>query len=60
MVVAAAGKLEHGAIVEQIAAAFADLPAVSQAKTAPARYRGGEHRSDKDLSKSNGPGLRGG
>ena len=49
MVVAAAGKLEHDAIVAQVAAAFADLPAVSQAKTAPARYRGGEHRTDKEL-----------
>jgi predicted Zn-dependent peptidase len=49
LVLAASGRIDHDRIVDQAAAAFADLPASHQAVTDPARYHGGDWREDRDL-----------
>lgn len=48
-VVAAAGKLEHSAIVDLVKGHFADLPVDPPPAMETARYRGGEFREDRDL-----------
>jgi predicted Zn-dependent peptidase len=49
MVLAAAGKVDHDALVAQAERAFATLPHASVAKTEPARYVGGDFREQRDL-----------
>jgi predicted Zn-dependent peptidase len=49
MVLAAAGKVDHDALVAQAERAFAGLPHLGAAKTEPARYVGGELREQRDL-----------
>ncbi len=49
VVVAAAGNLQHGAILDLVNRHFADLPADMPPAVARAAYRGGEFREDKDL-----------
>ncbi len=49
MVVAAAGALDHDALVDLVTRHFADLPAVAPAPAEPARYQGGEFREERDL-----------
>jgi predicted Zn-dependent peptidase len=49
VVVAAAGALEHAAVVELVARHFADLPADPAPAAAPASYAGGEFRETRDL-----------
>ncbi|MGE0418952.1 MAG: M16 family metallopeptidase [Acetobacteraceae bacterium] len=48
-VVAAAGKLEHSAIVDLVKGHFADLPVDPPPAMETASYRGGEFREDRDL-----------
>jgi len=48
MILAAAGKLDHAALVERVGALFADLPSGMSPPPAPALYRGGEFRGDDD------------
>lgn len=49
MVFAAAGKVDHDALVELVGNAFADLKPTPVQEEAPAAYRGGERREDRDL-----------
>ncbi|MBV9523594.1 MAG: insulinase family protein, partial [Alphaproteobacteria bacterium] len=49
MVLAAAGKLDHDALAEHAARAFARLPHESAARTEPAIYLGGDVREQRDL-----------
>ncbi len=49
MVLSAAGRLEHGALVERAAEAFGGLRAESDAGQAPPTYAGGEARFERDL-----------
>ena len=49
MVLAAAGKVDHDALVAQAERAFAGLPHASVARTEPSRYVGGEFRDQRDL-----------
>ncbi|MEE8271688.1 MAG: pitrilysin family protein [Alphaproteobacteria bacterium] len=49
MVLAAAGNIDHQAVVDQAASAFTALPVVDGAATEPARYEGGEYREKRDL-----------
>ncbi len=49
MVVAAAGKVDHAAFVEQAATAFDGLPPGTAAHHEPASYLGGEFRQSRDL-----------
>ncbi len=49
MVVAAAGALEHEALLDLANRHFADLPVPEEAPPEPARYTGGEFREDRDL-----------
>ncbi|MDA1132437.1 MAG: pitrilysin family protein [Proteobacteria bacterium] len=49
MVIAAAGAVDHDALCELAAAAFADLAPDSVHDRVPARYRGGEVREERDL-----------
>ncbi len=49
MVFAAAGNLDHDAMVAMVAQAFADLPSQGDTSYESARYTGGEFRSDQDL-----------
>src|SRR6185312_15179726 len=49
MVLAAAGRIDHEALAEHAARAFAGLPHDSAAHTEPARYVGGELRERRDL-----------
>jgi predicted Zn-dependent peptidase len=49
MVVAAAGKLQHSAIVDLVTQHFSDLPTELPPAMPDARYRGGEFREDRDL-----------
>ena len=48
MILAAAGKLDHAALVERAGALFADLPSGMSAPPAPGLYRGGDYRGDED------------
>jgi len=49
MVVSAAGGLEHAAVVDLAARAFADWPSDVETAAEPARYRGGDRREARDL-----------
>ncbi|MDR3537521.1 MAG: pitrilysin family protein [Acetobacteraceae bacterium] len=49
LVVAATGKLEHGAIVDLVKQHFADLPVDPPPAMVDGHYRGGEFREDRDL-----------
>ncbi len=49
VVVAAAGALEHEAVLDLVARHFADLPAAPPPAAEPARYAGGEFRESRDL-----------
>jgi len=48
MVLAAGGRVDHDRLVE-LAAAFSELPADAIADTEPARYAGGDSRTERDL-----------
>ncbi|MFT8674485.1 MAG: pitrilysin family protein [Acetobacter sp.] len=52
MIVAAAGNLEHEAVVDQVARHFADLPTSPRPVMQAARYGGGEFRQVKDLDQA--------
>ena len=49
VVIAAAGKLEHNAILDLVGRHFADLPADPPPNMMDATYHGGEFREDRDL-----------
>ncbi len=49
VVVAAAGNLHHGQIVDLVGRHFADLPASAPSMMTNAAYRGGEIREERDL-----------
>ena len=49
MVVAAAGRIEHEAFCDTVAAAFDALPSGGRLPPEPAAYRGGDHREARDL-----------
>lgn len=49
MVFAAAGKVDHEKLVEMVGEAFADLKPSVEKNEAPAAYRGGERREERDL-----------
>ncbi|TCZ66162.1 M16 family metallopeptidase [Roseicella aquatilis] len=49
MVVAAAGAVEHEAVVDLVRRHFADLPQVAPAPPEPSRYLGGEYREEDEL-----------
>lgn len=49
VVVAAAGKLEHAAILDLVQRHFADLPGEQAPAMEPGAYRGGEFREERDL-----------
>ncbi len=49
LVLAAAGKVDHDALVDQAARAFENLPDASPSDAEPARYAGGEYREARDL-----------
>ncbi|MCK0167945.1 insulinase family protein [Jannaschia sp. S6380] len=52
MILAAAGAVDHDAIVAMAEAQFGHLPAQSQAEAAPGLYRGGEFRQVRDLEQA--------
>jgi predicted Zn-dependent peptidase len=49
MVVAAAGALEHDALLDLVRGHFRDLPETAASPAHPARYEGGEFREARDL-----------
>jgi len=49
MVVAAAGAVEHEALLDLVRRHFADLPASAPAAPEPSRYEGGEFREGREL-----------
>ena len=49
MVIAAAGALEHEAVLDLVRTHFADLPLVAPPAPEPARYVGGEFREEREL-----------
>ena len=49
VVIAAAGKLEHGAVLDLVHRHFTDLPTETPPSMASGVYRGGEFREDRDL-----------
>ncbi len=49
MVVAAAGAIEHEALLEMVKTHFADLPAVAPPAPKRARYKGAEFREEREL-----------
>ncbi len=49
LVVAAAGNVDHDAVVEQAAWAFDSLPETAPIAAEPARYSGGEYREAREL-----------
>ncbi|WP_434619800.1 M16 family metallopeptidase [Tabrizicola sp. M-4] len=64
MILAAAGGVDHDAIVAQAEATFGHLKPVGEARLQPARFAGGERREVKDLEQVHvamsfeGPGYR--
>ncbi len=64
MILAAAGAVDHGAIVKAAEAAFGHLKPVGRQTLQPARWAGGERREVKDLEQVHfalgfqGPGVR--
>ncbi|MFQ5774714.1 MAG: M16 family metallopeptidase [Kiloniellaceae bacterium] len=49
MVLAAAGKIEHGRFVALVGEAFDSLPRRAKAEAEPASYRGGDYRERREL-----------
>ena len=49
MVLAAAGKVDHDALVDMAERAFGALPATSAGESTPAHYVGGHYREQRDL-----------
>lgn len=49
MVLSAAGKVDHDAVVGLAEALFANLPSASRRDTAPGTYSGGDFREDREL-----------
>jgi predicted Zn-dependent peptidase len=49
MVLVASGNVDHDRLAAQAEQLFTGLPAKAEARTAPAAYRGGEHREERDL-----------
>ena len=49
MIVAAAGAVDHDALLDLVRRHFADLPEASPPPAEPARYVGGEFREERDL-----------
>ncbi len=47
--IAAAGNLDHDAMLDLVARHFADLPVAEAGRAVPGVYRGGEHREARDL-----------
>ena len=52
MILAAAGAVDHDAVVRMAEAAFGHLPPMPQAPAAPSLYRGGEVRQVRDLEQA--------
>lgn len=52
LVVAAAGNVDHDALVQKVESLFTDLPDDEESAFEPARYEGGESRTDKELEQS--------
>ena len=52
MVIAAAGNLEHEAVLEQVQRHFADLPNATRPAMTAARYLGGEYRESRELDQA--------
>ncbi len=52
MVIAAAGNLEHDAVLEQVQRHFADLPNATRPAMPPSRYLGGEFRESRELDQA--------
>jgi len=52
MLLVAAGNVEHGAVVELAERAFVKLAPRSEARSEPARYRGGDMRQQRDLEQA--------
>jgi predicted Zn-dependent peptidase len=53
MVVAAAGNIDHDRLVDLVSKSLDRLPTGAEPPTAPADYRGGEYREDRDLEQVN-------
>ncbi|MCB1473725.1 MAG: insulinase family protein [Rhodobiaceae bacterium] len=53
MVVAAAGAVDHDAIVEQAARVLADIPATAPQPPSPGAFTGGERRDLRDIDQAN-------
>ena len=53
MVLVASGAVNHAAIVDQAQKIFGDLSTKKPHTPAPAKYRGGDHRLQKDLEQTN-------
>ncbi len=53
MIVAAAGKVDHDALVALVENAFLEVPTVNGVAAEPAHYAGGEWRKDRDLEQVN-------
>jgi predicted Zn-dependent peptidase len=51
-VISAAGAIAHNDFVKMVSDAFGDLPNDTGASFAPARYVGGDHRTDKELEQA--------
>ncbi len=52
LVISASGNLSHDDVVKQVETLFTDLPADVNGNYAPARYVGGEIRTEKDLEQT--------
>ena len=52
LVIAAAGNLEHEAVLEQVQRHFADLPNATRPTMTAARYLGGEYRESRELDQA--------
>ncbi len=52
MILAAAGAVDHEAIVAAAEKSFGSMPSVSEKLAAPAVFHGGEHRVEKDLEQA--------
>ncbi|AVM75296.1 M16 family metallopeptidase [Magnetospirillum gryphiswaldense] len=53
MVLSAAGRIDHDQLVELAGKAFADLPTAADVMPAPALYKGGEYREERDIEQVN-------
>ncbi len=52
LVISAAGNVDHETLVQMARTMFADLPPSTHQTCAPARYQGGEMRTERDLEQS--------